>query len=194
MFEIVPPPERALGLGCGFSFYIRLHLHWSRAELLPGTITGGAGLTHAVTVAAESLYEAAARGIAEFKRTGFALAEIGPATRLTITVESPRTEHELPVAKLDSWLATNGKTPREQAMKVTLVGAGVAAARHAIVPARHRQGDQRRTGPEGPGGLRPYSTARDERRASMRSRRWPGMYEAVCGRRRNMLRQTSGTP
>jgi hypothetical protein len=34
---------------------------------------------------AESVYEAAARGVAEFKRTGFALAEIGPATRLTIT-------------------------------------------------------------------------------------------------------------
>ena len=77
-------------------------------------------MTHSVHIAAESLYEAAARGVAEFTRTGFALAEIGPATRLTITVEGPSTAHVLPVAKLDSWLATNGKTPREQAVKITL--------------------------------------------------------------------------
>jgi len=77
-------------------------------------------VTHSVTIAAGSLYEAAARGVAEFKRTGFALAEIGPGTRLTITVEGPSTAHELAVSKLQSWLNTNGKTPREQAMKVTL--------------------------------------------------------------------------
>jgi hypothetical protein len=77
-------------------------------------------VTHSVTIAAESLYKAAARGVAEFKRTGFALADISPATWLTITVEGPTTSHEMQVAKLDSWLATNGKTPREQAMKVTL--------------------------------------------------------------------------
>jgi hypothetical protein len=57
---------------------------------------------HSVCVAADSLYEAAARGVAEFKHAGFALAEIGLATRLTITVDGPSTEHELPVAKLDS--------------------------------------------------------------------------------------------
>jgi hypothetical protein len=39
---------------------------------------------------------------------------------LTITVEGPTTSHEMQVAKLDWWLATNGKTPRDQAMKVTL--------------------------------------------------------------------------
>jgi hypothetical protein len=84
------------------------------------SFTDGAGVTHSVTLAAGSLYEAAVRGIAEFKRTGFALAEIGPATRLTVTVETPTTAHELPVSKLQAWLDTNGKTPREQAIKVTL--------------------------------------------------------------------------
>jgi hypothetical protein len=84
------------------------------------SFTDGAGVTHSITVTAESLYEAAARGVVEFKRTGFALAEIGPATRLTIAVEGPNPSYELPVARLQSWLETNGKTPREQAMKVTL--------------------------------------------------------------------------
>jgi hypothetical protein len=35
-------------------------------------------------------------------------------------VEPPAATHELSVAKLQAWLDTNGKTPREQAMKVTL--------------------------------------------------------------------------
>jgi hypothetical protein len=93
---------------------------YPRAELCRVSFTDGAGVTHSVHIAAESLYEAAARGVAEVKRTGFALAEKGPATRLTITVEGPTTSHEMQVAKLDSWLTTNGKTPREQAMKVRL--------------------------------------------------------------------------
>ena len=63
-----------------------------------------------MAVAAESLYETAASPIAEFKKSGFAFAEVGPATRLSITVEAPNTSHELPVAKLQSWLDTNGKT------------------------------------------------------------------------------------
>ena len=84
------------------------------------SFTDGADVTHTVTVSASSLYEAAAVGIAEFKRNGFALVSIGPATRLTISVEPPATTHELTVGKLQAWLDTNGKTPREQATKVTL--------------------------------------------------------------------------
>jgi hypothetical protein len=84
------------------------------------TFTDGAGVTHSVTVAASSLYEAAARGIAEFKRSGFAFAAVGSATRLTVSVEAPATSHELPVAKLQNWLDTSGRTPAEQAVKVGL--------------------------------------------------------------------------
>jgi len=80
----------------------------------------GAGMTHTVSVSASSLYEAAALALAEFKKSGFALAEVGPATKLTVTVEAPTTAHELSVRKLQAWLDTNGKTPREQAVKVTV--------------------------------------------------------------------------
>jgi hypothetical protein len=79
------------------------------------SFTDSAGVTHSVHIAAESLYEAAARGVAELKRTGFALAEIAPAARLTSTVEGPTTSHEMRVAKVDPWLTTDGKTPMEQA-------------------------------------------------------------------------------
>lgn len=80
----------------------------------------GAGITHTVSVSASSLYEAAALALAEFKRSGFALAAVGPGTRLKVAVETPFTTHELSVARLQSWLDSSGRTPREQAAKVTL--------------------------------------------------------------------------
>jgi hypothetical protein len=52
----------------------------------------------------------------EFQWSGFVFANIGSATRLKISVE-PVTATELSVAKLQAWLDTNGKTPREQATK-----------------------------------------------------------------------------
>lgn len=84
------------------------------------SFTDGADVTHTVTVSASSLYEAAVLGIAEFKRSGFAFAGIGPATKMKVAVEPPATTHEISVAKVQTWLGTNGKTPREQAKKVTL--------------------------------------------------------------------------
>ena len=82
--------------------------------------TDGAGVTHSVGVTASSMYEAAVLGLAELKRCGFAMAIAGPATRLTIAVEAPATTHELSVGRLQAWLDASGKTPREQAVKVSL--------------------------------------------------------------------------
>jgi hypothetical protein len=65
-------------------------------------------------------YEAAVLGIVQLKRSGFAFANVGPATRLKISVALPATIHELSVAKLQAWLDTNGKAPRAQATKITL--------------------------------------------------------------------------
>jgi hypothetical protein len=82
--------------------------------------TDGAGVTHSVAISASSMYEAAALGLSELKRCGFAMAMAGAATRLTVTVEAPATTHELSVARLQAWLDASGKTPREQAVKVRL--------------------------------------------------------------------------
>jgi hypothetical protein len=35
------------------------------------------------------LYEAAALAVAEFKKSGFALVDVGPRTRITIAIEAP---------------------------------------------------------------------------------------------------------
>jgi hypothetical protein len=66
--------------------------------------TGSEGLEHTVEVATASVYEAAVLALAEFRRCGFARAAFGRATRLTVHVKQPETEHTASVGKLQSWL------------------------------------------------------------------------------------------
>jgi hypothetical protein len=82
--------------------------------------TDSEGITHSVQVAASSLFEAAALGIAQFRQCRFAEALIGPGTRLTISVETPATAHQLTFAKLSAWLDGGGRSPAEQATKIRL--------------------------------------------------------------------------
>jgi phenylalanyl-tRNA synthetase beta subunit len=99
-------------------------LFFAYAEIVSSTcrvsFEDGARVTHTVSVSATSLYEAAVLAIAEFKKSGFAFGEVGPGTKLKVAVEAPTTIHELSVGKLQEWLDSSGKTPREQAVKVTL--------------------------------------------------------------------------
>jgi hypothetical protein len=84
------------------------------------SFTDAAGITHTAQVAALSLYEAAAIGLAEFRRCGLTDATPGPATRLTVSVDLPSTVHEGPLHKLTAWLESSGKSPSEQLLKVRL--------------------------------------------------------------------------
>jgi hypothetical protein len=68
------------------------------------------------------MHEAAVLALAEFRRCGFADATFGPATRLTIRVNKPETEHMVSVGKLQSWLDGGGKSPNEQVLKNQLRG------------------------------------------------------------------------
>ena len=106
----------------GTTVDIRLIFAYARvvSSICRVSFKDGADVTHTVTVSASSLYEAAAMGIAEFKKSGFAFAGISPATRLQIAVQAPAITHELSVAKLQAWLDTNGRTPREQTTKVNI--------------------------------------------------------------------------
>jgi hypothetical protein len=84
------------------------------------SFTDSVGVTHMVEVPADSLYEAAALAIAEFRRCGFAEVIPGPATRLTVAVESPATTHELPISKLEAWLDSSAKSPHDHILKQRL--------------------------------------------------------------------------
>ena len=103
---------------------IDFRLSFAYAGLVPSSckvsFTDGAGVTHSVSVAASSLYEACVLALAEFQRCGFADVIAGPATRLTVAVESPATRHQLSVAKVRAWLEGSGKSPNEHALKVRL--------------------------------------------------------------------------
>ena len=64
------------------------------------SFTDAVGVSHSVTLAASSLYEAAALAVAEFKKSGFEPVDVGPGTKLTIAVEAPSMAHEL---QSESW-------------------------------------------------------------------------------------------
>ena len=81
------------------------------------SFTGTDGIAHGVEVSAASLYEAAALALAEFRKCNLTEVLPGRATRLTVTVKAPATSHELTVGKLEDWLASGGKSPKEQVEK-----------------------------------------------------------------------------
>ena len=79
-----------------------------------------AGLDPALTTAA-SLYEAAVLGLKAFRSSSFAEHSLpGTNTRLKVTVRSEEATHEAAVAQVETWLRGQGKSPREQALKVRL--------------------------------------------------------------------------
>ena len=80
------------------------------------SFTDSENIRHAVEVSATTLYEAAVFAIAEFRRCGFTANAPGPATRLTVKVQTPSTSHEVQWGKIEAWLQGAGK-PNEQAMK-----------------------------------------------------------------------------
>ena len=62
------------------------------------------GIEHSVEVSADSLYEAAALAIAEFRKGGLVDATIGPATELRVLSypAAPR-QYSLTVRRLENW-------------------------------------------------------------------------------------------
>jgi hypothetical protein len=77
------------------------------------------GTRHSVEVAAETLYEAAALAVNQFRRQELIDDDVAPGmnTRLEVSVKSPTTQHELSVRQLRVWLERSGKSPREIILK-----------------------------------------------------------------------------
>jgi hypothetical protein len=78
-------------------------------------------MEHAVEVSAETLYEAAALGLKQFRSSEFA-EDVAPGTamRLTVTVKQEEARHEVGIRQLEDWLQGAGKSPKEQALKTRL--------------------------------------------------------------------------
>ncbi len=75
------------------------------------SFTDYSGIEHGVEVSADSLFEAAALAIVEFRKSGFAETAMGPATLLKVclTPAAPR-QYSLTVGRLENW-AKNGTCP-----------------------------------------------------------------------------------
>ena len=75
-------------------------------------------IRHTTEVTAGSLFEAAALALATFRQSGLSPR---PDHTFAVALKAPAiARHELQVKRLESWLASNGKTPKEQALKARL--------------------------------------------------------------------------
>jgi hypothetical protein len=84
---------------------VRRKCYASRVPLRTCSVsfTSPTGITHAVEVAAETLYEAAGLGLARLKKDGW-IEGLGPGSRLVIEVREPSTVHSLTVQQLHRWV------------------------------------------------------------------------------------------
>jgi hypothetical protein len=77
------------------------------------------GTEHSVEVTARSLYEALARGL-HILRPNDWVDGIRQNSTITVAVKEPEVEHKVRIRDFENWLASNGKSPAEQALKCEL--------------------------------------------------------------------------
>jgi hypothetical protein len=70
------------------------------------------GISHSVEVEAETLYEAAALGLARLKKDGW-IEGLGPSTRLEVDVREPGAHHALTVQQVQRWIKGTTSSPAE---------------------------------------------------------------------------------
>ena len=76
------------------------------------------GIRHSVEVAAESLYEAAALAVQEFRRHPWSDGiEPGTMTKLEVNIKSPTTAHEVNIRQLEKWVSSSSKSPHDLLLK-----------------------------------------------------------------------------
>ncbi len=71
------------------------------------SFTDSEGISHAVDVQAESLYEAVALAVSEF-RNDSVTSMPGPMTEFTISIQRPATEHRIRLGQVSKWAAQGG--------------------------------------------------------------------------------------
>ena len=77
----------------------------------------GTGIRRTVQVSAESMFEAAALALHIFESAG---TPPGPAAHLEIIAQVPVVNHTVSVQRVQDWLKSGGKSPKEQALKSRL--------------------------------------------------------------------------
>jgi hypothetical protein len=80
---------------------------------------GVSGIRHSVDLEAETVYEAAIRGIHLLKKDGW-VDNIGPGTELVIEAREPATRHAVTLAQLQRWCDGIAASPAETIRKAKL--------------------------------------------------------------------------
>lgn len=80
------------------------------------SFVGPSGIRHSVEVVADSLYEAAALGLAVLRTDGWTEA-IAPGTELEVQVRQPAAKHTITVAQLRRWCDGVAVSPDETLKK-----------------------------------------------------------------------------
>jgi hypothetical protein len=85
------------------------------------------GIVHTAHVQAESLYEAVALAVAEFRESQL-VPEPVPVTEFTVTIERPRIEHRIRLSQVAKWAETSvtrhgpaGMSKRQKVKSLLLV-------------------------------------------------------------------------
>jgi hypothetical protein len=86
------------------------------------SLTDAEGVRHTVEVIAESLFEAAAVGLAEMKQAGW-VGRPAKATKLEIAVVPPVARHSITVEHVERWLDGVTTSPRDRIKKDKLKAA-----------------------------------------------------------------------
>ena len=72
------------------------------------------GSKHTVTVGAESLYEAAAAALVEFRKSTWLETQPGPMTQLEVEVAEPTTRHSVTAQQVERSAQSTAVTPADR--------------------------------------------------------------------------------
>jgi len=78
------------------------------------------GVEHAAKVEAESLFEAAIRGLYRLASSFWTEEDVFDRMDVTVEVHEEPTTHTVKIEKLKQWIKTHGRHPREEAKKAEL--------------------------------------------------------------------------
>lgn len=77
------------------------------------SFTGSDGIRHSVNVQAETLYEAVALAVREFRAHD---CPSGAASEMEVEARSPSVKHTVSLDKLRNWLRSRAKSPSDKIM------------------------------------------------------------------------------
>ena len=72
------------------------------------------GSKHTVIVGADSLYEAAAAALIEFRKSAWLETQPGPMTQLEVEVAEPATRHRVTAQQVQRWAQSTAVTPADR--------------------------------------------------------------------------------